>query len=132
MSSKRHIEGKIPYTKRDPRQPMVAKVVQCRPDGIVAPESGFGLLFVQEVVHIDVFGLHRHRPHILKKMRRMRILLGIAIRMMHPVKDRISAGIQKGRALRDKGEEVEESLPGSIHLKHLVGRIAVQKECLRK
>jgi hypothetical protein len=34
--------------------------------------------------------------------------------------------------LRDKGEEVEESLPGSIHLKHLVRRIAVQKERLRK
>jgi hypothetical protein len=62
----------------------------------------------------------------------MRILSRIAVRVMHPVKDRVGAGIQKGRALRDKGEEVEETLPKFIHPKHLVGSIAVQEERLRK
>jgi hypothetical protein len=132
MGSKCHIERKIPYTECDPRRPKVTEAVQGRPDGIVAPESRFGLLLVQEVVHIDVLGLNRHRPHILKKMRGMRVLLGIAIRMMHPVEDSVGARVQKGRPLRDKGEEVEESLPGSIHPKHLVGSIAMQKEGLRK
>lgn len=65
-------------------------------------------------------------------MRGMGILFGIAVRMMHSVKDRIGAGIEKRRALRDKGEEVEEPLPKFIHPKHLMGSIAVQKKRLRK
>jgi hypothetical protein len=62
----------------------------------------------------------------------MRILLGIAVRVMHPVKDRVGAGIEKGRALRDEREEVEEALPKFIHPKHFMGSIAVQEERLRK
>jgi len=132
MGSKCHIKCNIRYNECDPGRPTVAEAVQGRPDGIVATESRFGLLIVQEVVHIDVLGLNRHRPHVFEKMWGMGVLLGIAIRVMHPVKDRIGAGIQKGRSLRDKGEEVEESFPKSIHPKHLVGGIAMQKERLRK
>ena len=132
MGRKCHIVRKIPYAECNPRLPKVTKPVQGGPDGIVAPESQFWLLLVQEVVHIDVLGLYRHRPDVFEKMRGMGILAGIAIRMMHPVEDRIGAGIEKGRALRDKGEEVKEPLPKSIHPKHLVGSIAVQKERLRK
>ena len=62
----------------------------------------------------------------------MRVFLRIAVRMMHPVKDRIGAGIEKGRTLRNEGEEVEEPLPKFIHPKHFMGSIAMQKERLRK
>jgi hypothetical protein len=62
----------------------------------------------------------------------MGILFGVAVRMMHPVKDRIGTRIEKGRALRKEGEKVEEPLPKFIHPKHLMGSIAVQKERLRK
>ena len=63
-------------------------------------------------------------------MRRMRILFRIAIRVMHPVQDGVGAGVEKRGALRDKGKRVEKPFPEFIHFKHLMGRIAVQEECL--
>ena len=60
----------------------------------------------------------------------MRILFGIAIGVVHAMQDGVSAGIEKGGALCYKGKCVEKSFPEFIHLKHLMGRIAVQEECL--
>jgi len=85
---------------------------------------------MQQVVHVYVLGLHRHGPNIFKKVGGMGILLGIAIGMMHPVKDGIGPGIQKGGALRNKGEAVKESLPKLVHFEHLMRSIAVQEKRL--
>ena len=71
-------------------------------------------------------------PHILKEMRRVGVLLRIAVGMMHAMQDSIGPGIQKGRPLRNESEAVEESLPELIHFKHLVRAISMQEECLRK
>jgi len=60
----------------------------------------------------------------------MGVLFGIAISVVHPVKDCISPRIQKRRALRNKGKSVEKTLPKLIHPKHLMRGIAVQKKRL--
>ena len=60
----------------------------------------------------------------------MRILLRVAVRVVHPVEDGIAPGIQEGAALDDEGESIKEFLPEFIHLKHLMRGIAVQKESL--
>jgi hypothetical protein len=51
---------------------------------------------------------------------------------VHPVEDRVGAWIEKGRALRDKCEAVEELLPKFVHFKHLVGGVSVEEEGLGK
>ena len=60
----------------------------------------------------------------------MRVLFGIAVGVMHPVKDRVGPRVQKRRALRNKGKTVEKTLPKLIHPKHLMRSIAVQKKRL--
>ena len=63
-------------------------------------------------------------------MRRMRIFFGIAVGVVHPVEDGVGAGVEKRGTLGNKGKSVEKSLPEFVHLEHLVGRIAMQEECL--
>ena len=60
----------------------------------------------------------------------MRIFFRIAVGVVHPVEDGVGAGVEKRGALGNEGKRVEEFLPELIHLKHLVGRIAVQEKCL--
>ena len=62
----------------------------------------------------------------------MGVLFGIAIGVVHPVKNGIGPGVQKGRPLRDEGKGVKEFLPELIHLKHLMRGVAVQEESLRE
>jgi hypothetical protein len=62
----------------------------------------------------------------------MRILVGIAVCMMHAVKDSISAGVQERRSLGKKSKKIKETLPGLIHAEHFVRRVAMQEESLAK
>ena len=130
MGGKCRIKSHIPDTKRNTGDPKIADSVQYRPGRIISPESRFGLLSMEQIIHIDILCLHGHGPDVLEEMRGMRIFLGIAVSVVHPVQDGVSAGVEKRRALRNKGKRVEKFLPEFIHLKHLVGRIAVQEKCL--
>ena len=60
----------------------------------------------------------------------MWILFRIAVCMVHPVQDGISAWVEETAALGDKGEAIEELFPEFIHLKHLMRCIAMQEESL--
>lgn len=62
----------------------------------------------------------------------MRVFFGITVFVMHAVKNRICARIQKRRALCDKSKEVKEPFPWFIHGKHFMGAITVQKKSLTK
>jgi hypothetical protein len=62
----------------------------------------------------------------------MGVFFRVAVGVVHPVEDRIGAGIEKRRTLGDKRESVKEPFPKFIHLKHLVRRIAMQEEGLRE
>ena len=132
MGSKCYIKGHVTETEHNTGDPEIAEPVQYGPGRIISPESRFGLLSIEQIIHVDILCLHGHGPDVLEEMRRMRILFGIAVGVMHPVEDGVGAGVEKRRTLGNKGKCVEESLPELIHLKHLMGRIAVQEECLRK
>jgi hypothetical protein len=62
----------------------------------------------------------------------MRVFFGIAVSVMHPVKDGVCPGIKERRSLRDKCKEVKKALPGFTHAEHFVGGVPVQKEGLAK
>ena len=62
----------------------------------------------------------------------MRVFFCVAVRMMHPVHDRIRPRIQERRTLCDEREEVEEFFPERIHRKHLVRCITVKEKGLCK
>lgn len=62
----------------------------------------------------------------------MRILLCIAVSMVHPVHDGISPWIQERRPLCKETEKVEESFCAFAHCEHLMAGITVHKEGLRK
>ena len=103
MSGIDGIERGIQQPKPDPGHPKIADTVQYRPGGIVAAESGFRLLFMQEVVHVDILCLYRHRPDIFKEMRGMGVFLRVTVGMMHTVQNGVSPWIQERRALGNKG-----------------------------
>ena len=132
MGSEGHIKGDISETENDPGDPEIADAIHHRPTWVVAAKCGFGFFFIQEIVHIDILRLHGHAPDVLEEMRGMGILFRVAVGVMHPVQDGISPGVQKGRALGQKGQAIKEPFPEFIHLKHLMRGIAVQEERLRE
>ena len=52
--------------------------------------------------------------------------------MVHPVEDGVRPRAQIAAALGDVGEKIEEALPELVHDEHFMGRVAVQKKCLRE
>ena len=132
MRGKCDIKSSIPDGKSDPGHPEITDPVDHRPGGIITPESRLRLLFIQEIIHVDILRLHRHMPDILKEVRRVRVLFRIAVRMMHTMQDSVCPGIQERRTLGNESEAVKESLPKLIHLEHLMRTISMQEECLRK
>jgi hypothetical protein len=73
-----------------------------------------------------------HAEHFLKKMRRVRILFGIAVCVMHAVKDGISAGIEIRGTLHEPCENVKELLPALVHSEHFMCCVTMQEKCLPK
>lgn len=51
----------------------------------------------------------------------MRVFFRITVGMMHPVKDGVSPGVQKGGPLCDKGEEIKKIFPKLVHFEHFMG-----------
>jgi hypothetical protein len=66
-----------------------------------------------------------HVPDIFKEMRGMRVLIRIAIGVMHAVHYGIRTWIKKGRALNKKSEKIKKPLPAFAHGKLFVRSIAV-------
>ena len=62
----------------------------------------------------------------------MRIFLRIAVGVVHPVHNGVSAGVEKRRSLSNKREQVKKAVPKTVHGEHLVRCIAVQEEYLTK
>ena len=62
----------------------------------------------------------------------MRILLGVAVCMMHAMHNRISPRIQKGSPLEKPRTEIEKLLPERIRIEHLMRSIPVKEKCLEK
>lgn len=62
----------------------------------------------------------------------MRVFIRIAVRMVHPVEDGISTGIEERSSLRDVGTEEKEAFPKFGQLKHPVCGIAVVEKRLKK
>lgn len=60
----------------------------------------------------------------------MGVLFRVAVGMVHPVKNGICPWIQKGGALRNEGEAIEEFFPKLVHFEHLMRSIAVQEKGL--
>ena len=132
MRGKRNIKGDIPDPKRDPGHPKITDPVKKGPLGIISPEGGLGFFFIQEVVHVDILGLHGHMPDIFKEMRRMGVLFRVAVRMVHTMQNGIGPGVQKRRTLGDKSQHIEELFPERMHFEHLVRAVAMQEKSLRK
>lgn len=65
-------------------------------------------------------------------MRRMRIIFGITVRMVHAVQNRVSTGAQVRGSLKNPSEYVERLFPERAHGKHFMRRVPVQKEGLEK
>jgi len=120
MGSEGHVEGDITEAEQDTGGPEIADPVDYGPGRIISPEGRLGLLFVEQIFHVDILCLYGHGPHVLEEMGGMGVFFGIAIGVVHPVEDGVGAWVEKGGALRDKGERVEESFPEFIHLEHLV------------
>ena len=111
MGGEGHIESDIPDPEGDPGDPEIADAVDNGPIGVIASEGRFGLFPMQQIIHINILCLHGHVPNVLKEMRGMRILFGVAVRVVHPVEDGISARVQEGGALGQEGETIKESFP---------------------
>src|SRR6187551_2087012 len=62
----------------------------------------------------------------------MRILLRVAVGVVHPMQNPVAARGQEARALRQVREQVEETLPTLGHRKLTVGAETVQKKRLAK
>jgi hypothetical protein len=62
----------------------------------------------------------------------VRVFVCIAMFMMFQMQLRVCLGVQKGRSLGNKGEEVKELLPTWAHPEHFVSGIPVEKKALRK
>jgi hypothetical protein len=132
MGCEDNIKSGIGQGKTDAGDPVIADAIDQGPFGIVATEGGLGLFFVEEVVHVNIFRLHRHIPDILEKMRGMRILFGIAVSMVHTVKDGVGAGIEEGGTLDEKGKTIKKPFPEFGHPEHLMGSISMKEKCLGK
>lgn len=62
----------------------------------------------------------------------VRVFFRVAIRMVHPMQNGVCPGVEEGGALGDKGKGIKEPLPELIHSKHLMRRVPMQEESLRK
>src|SRR5690606_29558794 len=62
----------------------------------------------------------------------MRILLSIAVGMVHAMQDGVRARMQEARPLSHVCQEVKETLPSTAHLEHAMSTVSVQKKCLAK
>ncbi len=129
-SGEGYVKGNITQHKQDAHGPHIADLIHGLPFGIIALESLFWLYVILGVVEVNIFGMHSHMPYIFKKMRGVRVLLGIAVGMVHPVHDSIGARVQERRALCDKGEHIKEPFPEFAHRKHFMGAVTMQEERL--
>ena len=132
MSGESYIEGDIAGAEEDAGDPGIADAIEGRPGGVAVAEGRFGFQFVFPVIEVDVLCLDHQAPDVFYEMGRVGIFLGVAVGVMHPVEDRIGPGIEEGGTLGEKGERVKEFLPESIHLEHLMRRVPMQEERLRK
>jgi hypothetical protein len=62
----------------------------------------------------------------------MRILLGVAVSVMHAVQDRVRARRQEARALQNVGRKVEEAFPPLRHRELAVSAEAMQEKGLEE
>jgi len=90
--------------------------------------------FFQAFLVLAVAGcrVHHHLEHIPKKMRRMRVFLGIAKRMVLAVHNGIRARIQERRSLENKRKQVKNTLVKLIGSKHFMGYVPVEEKCLEE
>jgi hypothetical protein len=69
--------------------------------------------------------MHHHGKYFLEKMRRMRVLFGVAICVVHAVQNSVSPRIEVRRALSNPGKNIKEALPEFIHGEHFMRRITM-------
>jgi hypothetical protein len=62
----------------------------------------------------------------------VRVFFGIAVSMVHSVKNCISARRKERRALRKPGKDIEEFFPKFVHVEHFMSAVTVQEEGLTK
>lgn len=62
----------------------------------------------------------------------MRVFWSVGVGVVHSVENRIGSRRQIGTALPDPSEKIKEPFPESVHHKHLMGGISVEKKTLAK
>jgi hypothetical protein len=132
MGGKSNIERNIAESKQEPDGPGVGDPVHQLPLGVMALECFFRLHIVLGIIEVNILGMYGHVPDIFKKMRGMRVFLGITVCVMHTVHDGICPGIKKGRALHEDRQSIKKALPKRIHRKHFVGSVAMEEKSLTK
>ena len=126
------IECGVTEAENDAGRPGIAETIERRPGRIAVAEGRLGLFFVFQVIEIDVLGLYHQAPDVLDEMRRVGVLFGIAVGMVHPVQDGIGARVKERRSLRNEGETIKKAFPALGHFEHLMGSVSVKEEGLRK
>lgn len=93
MVGKHDVKAYIKSDKEQTGYPQVANIINKRPGRVTVNKLGLGLGFKVTVRQVYVFSLDHQPPHILNKMRRMRVFLGVAIGMVHTVDNSVSTRI---------------------------------------
>lgn len=126
------IDQYIDQSPAHPHHHGIREQIEFIPIRHIFGEAFFGFDPKTEVVIINVPCLPHHGKEVLRVMRAMGIFWGVAVGVVHPVKDRIGPGGKIRTALADPGKQIKEFLPEPAHLKHLMGGISVQEKTLAK
>lgn len=124
-----HVQG----TPTNAAHKAIAHTLDDIPDRILAFETHLWVNPLVKDVVVDLFRTPHHRKDVASMVvRRVRIVFGIAVGMVHPVEDSIGPWAQIRRPLGHICEGVKETFPELAHGEHFMCRIAVQEKSLRE
>ncbi len=124
----RGIRG-APQHAHDPR---LSEAIERGPIRKAAVEARLRLFAAVGERVVALLGRQHHREHVAVEERRVRILLRVAVRVVHAMQNPVAARGTGARTLRHVGEQVEEALPTLGHRKLTVRAETMQIERLAK
>ena len=97
-----NIEEDVHTNPQKSYRPCIREFIERFPFWNIFIETFFRFDPVKQIVEINILHPQHHLKHAAEILRGVRILFRVAVGMMHPVHDRISARIEEGRPLCNK------------------------------
>ena len=125
MHNQRHIYRSIHRTPTQACKNIVPDPVHQRPGRQVMTKLRSRRQRPVQETLVNPARMLRHPHHILKKVWRVRILVRIAVGMVHPVHHRVGAGRKERRTLEEPRQEVEHPFGFGTHGIHFMRGVPV-------